>query len=85
MEVFGAAIPFLLGLSVPYVLWLDRYLKEPRDGAWHFGTWLIGQSGWNAEDIRHHARAWAVKGFFLAFMFSIVPGGFAHVVGWSTP
>ena len=84
MEVFSSAIPFLLAFSVPYVLWLDRYLKEPRDGAWHFGTWLIGQSGWNGEDIRHHARAWAVKGFFLAFMFSIVPGGFAHVVGWAT-
>jgi hypothetical protein len=84
MEVFQAAVPLLLALSVPYVLWLDRYLKEPRDGAWHFGTWLIGQSGWDAEEIRHHARAWTVKGFFLAFMFSIVPGGFAHVVNWAT-
>ena len=28
------------------------------------------------------ARAWAVKGFFLAFMVSIVPGNFSSVVEW---
>ncbi len=80
MELFEAAVPFLLVASIPYVLWLDRYLKEPRDGAWHFGTWLIGQPGWKGSEIAHHARAWAVKGFFLAFMISIVPGGFGEVV-----
>lgn len=84
MELFETMVPALLVLSVPYVLWLDRYLVEPRDGAWHFGTWLIGQSGWDAEEIRHHARAWTVKGFFLAFMFSIVPGGFGDVVRWAS-
>lgn len=84
MELLETTVPLLLVLSVPYVLWLDRYLKEPRDGAWHFGTWLIGQPGWDAEEIRHHARAWIVKGFFLAFMFSIVPGGFGDVIRWDT-
>lgn len=83
MELLETAVPVLLILSVPYVFWLDRCLVEPRDGAWHFGTWLIGQSGWNGEEIRHHARAWTVKGFFLAFMFSIVPGGFGDIVRWS--
>ena len=84
MELLETTAPLLLVLSVPYVLWLDRHLKEPRDGAWHFGTWLIGQPGWDAEEIRHHARAWTVKGFFLAFMFSIVPGGFGDVIRWNT-
>ncbi|MFM5915704.1 MAG: protein-S-isoprenylcysteine methyltransferase, partial [Chakrabartia godavariana] len=83
MELFEAMVPFLLLLSIPYVLWIDRHLVEPRDGAWHFGTWLIGQDGWEGEEIRHHLRAWAVKGFFLAFMFSIVPGGFGDVVRWA--
>lgn len=83
MELFETMVPFLLLLSIPYVLWIDRHLVEPRDGAWHFGTWLIGQDGWEGEEIRHHLRAWAVKGFFLAFMFSIVPGGFGDVVRWA--
>jgi hypothetical protein len=37
MYVLGVGSIPLLVLSVPYVLWLDRRLKEPRDGAWHFG------------------------------------------------
>ncbi len=80
MELFEAsAIPLLI-LSVPYVIWLDRRLVEPRDGAWHVGMWLMNQPGWRADEIYAHARSWAVKGFFIAFMFSIVPGSFGNVV-----
>lgn len=80
MRVFIYASPFLFFLSIPYVIWLDRYLKDPRDGAWHFGALISGQPGWDREQIHHHLRAWAVKGFFLAFMLSIVPGGYADIV-----
>ncbi len=80
MEIFTAIVPFLLVASIPYVIWLDRKLIEPKDGAWHFGTFLIGQPGWDREEIFHHARAWAVKGFFLAFMLSIVPVAYREVV-----
>ena len=80
MNVIGAvAVPLLL-LSVPYVLWLDRYLVEPRDGAWHFGAMLIGRESHDPAEIKSHFRSWAVKGFFCAFMISILPGGFAHIV-----
>jgi hypothetical protein len=80
MRVFIYASPFLFFLSIPYVIWLDRYLKDPRDGAWHFGALISGQPGWDREQIHRHLRAWAVKGFFLAFMLSIVPGGYADIV-----
>ncbi|MFC4292800.1 methyltransferase family protein [Sphingorhabdus arenilitoris] len=80
MDMFEAAVIPLVILSVPYVIWIDRYLVNPREGAWHLGAWIAGQDGWNAEDIFHHLRAWAVKGFFLAFMISIVPGGFQEIV-----
>jgi hypothetical protein len=80
MQVFTIiAIPLVI-LSVPYVVWLDRYMVNPRDGGWHFGAWIAGRDDWDGEEIRHHLRAWAVKGFFLAFMVSIVPGGFSEVV-----
>lgn len=80
MEVIGAAaIPLFVG-SIPYVAWLDRYMVEPRDGAWHFGAMLIGRELYNAEEVKAHLRSWAVKGFFCAFMISILPGGFAYVV-----
>jgi protein-S-isoprenylcysteine O-methyltransferase Ste14 len=80
MQIFQqAALPLVIA-SVPYVVWLDRYLVEPRDGSWHMGAWIAGRDDWDREEIFHHLRAWAVKGFFLAFMISIVPGGFAHLV-----
>ena len=84
MDLFMAAAPWLLAASVPYVIWLDRRLVEPRDAAHAFGQWVIGGAAGVAdrEQVAHHARAWAVKGFFLAFMVSIVPGNFANVVEW---
>ena len=81
MYVLGAAIVPLLVLSVPYVIWLDRRLKEPRDGAWHFGQWLVGRGELSDRAEMHHFfRAWAVKGFFLAFMISIVPGNWVEAI-----
>jgi protein-S-isoprenylcysteine O-methyltransferase Ste14 len=81
MYVLGAAIVPLLAFSIPYVLWLDRRLKEPRDGAWHFGQLLIGR-GDRADraEFHHFLRAWAVKGFFLAFMLSILPGNWWETI-----
>ena len=80
MNVFAVAAGPLLVISPFYVIWLDRRLIEPRDGAWAFGVWLMGQASADRPAIAAHFRSWAVKGFFLAFMISIVPGGFAEVV-----
>ena len=80
MQMFQYAVLPMVVASVPYVVWLDRYLVDPRDGGWHFGAWIAGRNDWDKEEIFHHLRAWAVKGFFLAFMVSILPGGFAFAV-----
>ncbi|HEX8535676.1 MAG TPA: protein-S-isoprenylcysteine methyltransferase [Allosphingosinicella sp.] len=81
MYVLGiASIPMLV-LSVPYVLWLDRRLREPRDGAWHFGQLIAGRSDRaDPKILQEHFRSWAVKGFFLAFMISIVPGNWTEAI-----
>lgn len=81
MWCFSMAAPVMFVLSVPYVLWLDRRLIEPRDGAWHLGAWLMGSSDQIDKDaVWNHLRSWTVKGFFLAFMLSIVPPGFGEFV-----
>jgi protein-S-isoprenylcysteine O-methyltransferase Ste14 len=80
MKWLGLAVVPLVLASIPYVLWLDRRLVQPRDGAWHFGQWLIGAEGADSEEIWKHWRAWVVKGFFLAFMLSIVPGNFIPLI-----
>ncbi|WP_206518587.1 methyltransferase family protein [Stakelama tenebrarum] len=85
MWCFEMAAPWLFVLSIPYVLWLDRRLIEPKDGCWSLGAWLMG----HGEDvdrsaIANHLRSWAVKGFFLAFMLSIVPPNFGDFIRWET-
>ncbi|WP_336957879.1 methyltransferase family protein [Sphingobium aquiterrae] len=84
MQMLGMAAPWLLAFSIPYVLWLERRLQEPRDATYAFGQWVIGGAA-GAPDmaqVANHARAWLVKGFFLAFMLSIVPANFANLVHW---
>ncbi len=80
MGVLGAAVIPMAAISVPYVMWLDRYLIEPRDQAWHFGAMLGGREAWQPGEVKRHWRAWVIKGFFTAFMISIIPAGFAAVV-----
>ncbi|MDY7098001.1 MAG: DUF1295 domain-containing protein [Pseudomonadota bacterium] len=80
MEVLSVAIIPMVVLSVPYVLWIDRFMIEPKDGSWHFGAMLIGRERWDADAIKKHWRAWIIKGFFTAFMVSILPFGFATIV-----
>jgi len=80
MEVIGALAVAMVVLSIPYVIWLDRRLREPRDGAWHMGAMLIGREAWSGAEVARHARAWAIKAFFGAFMISILPPGFATLV-----
>ncbi|VWX52774.1 isoprenylcysteine carboxylmethyltransferase family protein [Novosphingobium sp. 9U] len=80
MDVIGTfAVPMFV-LSVPYVLWLDRKLVDPRDATWHFGAMLVGREDWDRAQVAKHWRAWIIKGFFGAFMISILPPGFAIVV-----
>lgn len=81
MQLFMVAVVPMVLLSVPYVIWLDRRLKEPKDGAWHFGAWLIGKAGeTDREAIFDFLRSWAIKGFFLAFMLAITPGNWADTI-----
>jgi protein-S-isoprenylcysteine O-methyltransferase Ste14 len=81
MKILGyAAVPLLVA-SVPYVIWIDRRLKDPRDGAWHFGQLVIGRSELvDREIVNDYLRCWAVKAFFLAFMIAIVPGNWYDTV-----
>lgn len=85
MDVLETIVPVLFLGAIPYVLWLDRVLVNPRDASWHFGAMLIGREPWDAAEVKRHALSWLVKGFFCAFMISIVPGGFGAVVrfDWS--
>jgi protein-S-isoprenylcysteine O-methyltransferase Ste14 len=81
MKILGyAAVPLLLG-SIPYVIWIDRRLRDPHDGTWHFGQLVIGRSELvDRELVADYLRCWAIKAFFLAFMLAIVPGNWYDTV-----
>jgi protein-S-isoprenylcysteine O-methyltransferase Ste14 len=81
MHVFGWASVPLLVISVPYLAWIDRRLREPRDGAWYMGQLLIGRAGLVNRDILYdYLRCWAIKAFFLAFMLAILPGNWFRAI-----
>jgi protein-S-isoprenylcysteine O-methyltransferase Ste14 len=85
MDVLSFAVFPLAILSVPYIIWLDRYLIDPRDGCYHFGAFVAvggvaGRDQWESAAIAKHWRAWVIKGFFGAFMIAILPSGFAQVI-----
>ncbi|MFL6863842.1 MAG: methyltransferase family protein [Allosphingosinicella sp.] len=81
MASFAWAAAPLLALSIPYVIWTDRRLKEPRDGAWHFAQLVFGRSALaDREAVYEHLRCWTIKGFFLAFMVAVVPGNWSNAI-----
>lgn len=84
MQVLAVMGAGMVVLSVPYLLWLDRVMVNPRDHAWHFGAMLIGREDYATGEVWKHWRAWLIKGFFGAFMIAILPANFANVVGVDT-
>ncbi len=70
MALLGTVAPWLVALSMPYVLWLDRYLLDPRDGAHALGLWLL------------HGAERPDMDLLLAFMLAVVPGNFAEMIHW---
>ena len=78
------AFPLIFALSIPYVFLVNRYMREPHDGLWHMGKWVTGQ--WHLVDrdiLKDYLRGWAIKAFFLVFMFSILQGPVASVTSSS--
>ncbi|HEX2257112.1 MAG TPA: isoprenylcysteine carboxylmethyltransferase family protein [Afifellaceae bacterium] len=71
-ELLLAIAPALVLLSVPYVVLVDRYMRDPHDENWHFGMLALGHVA--AADMaacRRHVLNYAIKGFFLAFIFHV--------------
>jgi len=68
-------LPVALPLSVVYLAWVDRRMREPRDELWEAGALVLRLPGpRDRAKLAHHARAWLVKGFFLVFMLAVLPG-----------
>ena len=81
MWCFMYLAPAMFVISIPYTIWLDRRMKEPKDGCWALGAWLMGlNEPIDRDAIYNHLRSWGVKMFFTAFMLAIVPPGFGDFI-----
>ena len=73
------ALPLAV-LIVPYFIWTDTRLVEPRDAYWHLGVMplrLLGARGLgevDGEALRSHFMGWTVKAFFLPLMAVYLSG-----------
>lgn len=68
-------LPFLMGLAIPYFLWFDPRMENPKDGYWHMGMLATGK--WSEIDRRYiweHLKSWIVKGFFMPLMLTYAMG-----------
>jgi protein-S-isoprenylcysteine O-methyltransferase Ste14 len=70
-ELLPLIVPPWIALAIPYFFWIDRRMREPRDGYWHMGKLVTLQ--WDEVDLGAVGRqllAWVIKGYFLALMFT---------------
>jgi protein-S-isoprenylcysteine O-methyltransferase Ste14 len=78
-DLVSWTLPVFLVLTVPYVIWADRRMRDPHDGTWQAGQLCLGR--WRGRDVvalRTFLLGWVIKAFFLPLMV----GGFENGIGW---
>jgi hypothetical protein len=64
------AIPWAIA-AVPYFHFVDRRMREPRDGYWHMGALVtLRFREVDRGVLAQHLLGWAIKGFFMALMWT---------------
>ena len=64
-------LPAWAVVALPYLWYVDRRLREPRDALWQMGRLVLG--GWrdvSGAAIGQHLLGWLVKGYYLPLMFT---------------
>lgn len=72
-----------IALAVPYIFFVDRRMRNPRDGYWHMGKLVTLH--WDDLDTRvvaQHLLGWLIKGFFLPLMFIYMCGDLERLLAF---
>lgn len=65
------AVPAWLVLAVPYLHFVDRHMRAPRDGYWQMGALVMLRfRDVERRALAQHLLGWAIKGYFIALMGS---------------
>ena len=71
-DFFKATGPYLVAATIVYVVAVDAYMAEPRDGYWQAGCLVIGRFGEIDKTVLgQYCRGWLMKGFFIPFIISV--------------
>ncbi len=72
-------LPGFILLAVPYFVFVDSHMIQPKDGYWHMGQLVWGR--WRALDytkLKEHWLGWTIKAFFLPLMLIFLNNN----IGW---
>jgi protein-S-isoprenylcysteine O-methyltransferase Ste14 len=70
-QALRVLLPAWALVSLPYLYFVDRRLRQPRDALWQMGRLLLGR--WrdvSGPVIGQHLLGWLVKGYYLPLMFT---------------
>ena len=74
--MLSTALPPILILTIPYFIFVDRRMRDPKDGYFWAGQVLLGRfDGVGGKVLRQHALGWTVKALFLPLMFAMLTKG----------
>jgi len=69
-QLLEVALPVVLLAAIPYFIFIDRYMTEPRDGYWHGGMAMLGRGKvTDGKILKQYALGWLVKAFFIPLMY----------------
>jgi len=73
-------LPLLIVASIPYFVFVDRRMIDPKDGYWFAGLAVLGR--WREVDpliLKQYVLGWLVKGFFVPIMFCYMAKSIGHL------
>lgn len=73
-QVVPLVLPWLVGLSVPYIALVDAVQTAPEDALWRIGGIVTGRRGIDRRGLGNYLLGWLVKAFFLPLMFCFLTG-----------
>lgn len=80
-QAIRMVMPWVVILALPYIVFMDMYMKEPRDSYYWLGRCLLSE--WPRRKARiliQHLLGWIVKGFFLPIMFVAIVGNINSLI-----
>lgn len=69
LQLVLEVLPWAVPLSIVYIAFVDGRMRDPQDGYWHFGAFILGRNpSPDLQKLKQFALGWIIKGYFLPIM-----------------